>query len=339
MTVRDIAAAAGVSITTVSRVLNGGAKVKPETRERVEAIIREGGYLRRERAVRPKPDKRVLIVMPATTDSRPYAHPTIHTILTGLTARLRELGIDYTQYRLQETRESASGIMKSTADGFLFIRTNIDQEDALIPRLLERERPVMVVNRRMEDKRLSYINIDDFAAAYRAAGHLIKLGHRRIAMVNGDITMRNSQLRRDGYLQAMRELGVTVPDAWMLPGAYSEEHGRAAAAALLALPEASRPTAIFAASDTIACGVQKTLRKAGLSLPYDMSLVGFDDSELAACMTPPLTSVRMPAREMGMQAAMAMDFLLHSPSVQTVKIQMKSELSVRESTCAWKGKL
>ena len=116
MTVRDIAAAAGVSITTVSRVLNGGAKVKPETRERVEAIIREGGYLRRERAVRPKPDKRVLIVMPATTDSRSYAHPTIHTILTGLTVRLRELGIDYTQYRLQETRESASGMLKAELD-------------------------------------------------------------------------------------------------------------------------------------------------------------------------------------------------------------------------------
>lgn len=339
MTVRDIAAAAGVSITTVSRVLNGGEKVKPDTRKRVEEIIRTGGYVKRERMVRPKPDKRVLIVMPATTDSRPYAHPTIHTILTGLTAKLRELDIDYTQYRLRETHESAAGIMKSTADGFLFIRTSIDQEDALIPHLLERERPVMVVNRRMDDKRLSYINIDDFAAASLAVGHLAKLGHRRIAMVNGDISMRNSQLRRDGYLQAMRELGISVPDSWMLPGEYSEEHGKAAVTALLALPEALRPTAIFAASDTIACGVQKALRRAGLSLPADMSLVGFDDSELAACMTPPLTSVRMPAREMGIRAAMAMDFLLHSPSVLTVKIQMKSELSVRESTCAWKGNL
>ena len=337
MTVRDIAAAAGVSITTVSRVLNGAKNVRPQTRERVEAIIRDGGYVLPVRPPKPLPEKRVLIIMPADTDSRPHAHPTIHTILTGLTAKLRELGIAHTQYRLQATRESAAGIMKSTADGFIFIRTSIDQEDALIPHLLERERPVMVVNRRLEDKRLSYVNIDDFAAAYRAVGHLAKAGHRRIALVNGDIAMRNSQLRRDGYLQAMGELGVKVPDCWMQAGDYSEDYGKRAAAALLALPERERPTAIFATSDTIACGIQKTLLRAGLMLPRDMSLVGFGDTELAACMTPPLTSVRMPAREMGIQAATAMDFLLNSPSVQTVKIQMKTELCVRESTCAAGG--
>ena len=333
VTVRDIAGLAGVSITTVSRVLNGAANVSEETRGRVEEILWREGYRRKRNDPSAPPKKRVCIVMPASTDSRPYMHPTIYTILGGLTGKLAEFGIANTHYMLAGTPESVAGLIGSTADGFLFIRTSADQEDRLLPRLLERGRPVIVVNRRLDDKRLSYVNIDDFTAAYQAVKYLVKNGHKKISLVNGDLSMRNSQLRMDGYLHAMRECGLTIADGWILSGEYSEEYGRTAAAELLSLPSDLRPTAVFTTSDTIACGIQKTFLRAGLRLPQQMSLIGFGDTELCPMMTPPLTSVRIPAREIGVQAAIAMNQMLTSPAIGNMKILMKTELCVRGSVC------
>lgn len=334
VTVRDIAAKAGVSITTVSRVLNESANVDPETRERVLNIMRREGYVRRERVKRERPTRNVCVVLSDSTKRSVHSHPTVYTILSGLTGRLGELGIGNTLHMLGDTPESASKLLSGQADAFVFIRTRKEQEDITIPKLLSARpnTPVMLVNRRIEDKRVSYVNIDDFAAEAHAAEYLIRQGHRRIALVNGDETLRNSILRRDGFLYAMKKHKLDVPPELMISGEYSEEFGKEAARRLAELKGDLTPDAIMTTSDVIALGVEKTLLKLGISIPGDISLIGFGDVELASYISPSLTTVRIPAREMGLQAANAINYLLGSPSIQNIKIVMKSELCVREST-------
>lgn len=332
VTVRDLAAISGVSITTVSRVLNGSDKVDPDTREKVERAITASGYKKRPRIKPPEPRKNVCIVLSDTTGKSVHEHPTVYTILAGLTGRLSELGIGNSLHMLGNTPESADALLAATADGFIFIRTKSGQEDMVIPRLLSERSgtPLLMVNRRIEDKRVSYVNIDDYAAAYSAVEYLIGLGHRNIALVNGDETLRNSVLRRDGYLAALRAHGLAP--GINLSGKYSEDSGREAAAKISEIPEKERPDAVFTTSDVIALGLIKGLVKAGFILPEELSIVGFGDVELASYIVPSLTTIRIPAREMGIQAANAINYLMASPSIQNIKIAMKSELCVREST-------
>lgn len=332
VTVREIAATAGVSITTVSRVLNGSEKVHPETRDKVLSAINDSGYLRRERKKPPTPRQSVRIVLSDTTGKSAYEHPTVYTILSGLTGRLNELGIGNSLHMLGSTAESVDALVRAPADGFIFIRTQREQEDMVIPKLLSERSgtPILMVNRRIEDKRVSYVNIDDYAAAYSAVEYLIGLGHRNIALINGDETLRNSILRRDGYLSALKAHRL-VPGL-TLAGKYTEDFGREAALTLAELPKKSRPDAVFTTSDVIALGLVKGLVKAGFALPAEMSIIGFGDVELASYITPSLTTVRIPAREMGVQAANAVNYLISSPSIQNIKISMRSELCVRDST-------
>ena len=335
-TVRDIARLAGVSISTVSRVLNDMDCVDDATRERVKRVMNEQGYVRRPRVKPSDRARTVCIVLSDDTDRSIHSHPTVYTILGGLTSRLTELNIGNSLFMLGDAERGAGALLSAKADGYIFIRTRREQEDIVIPKLLEqRNAPVMAVNRLLDDQRVSYVNLDDYAAVCHATEHLIKLGHRRIGFVMGEESLRNSTLRRDGYLAAMKQHGLEVDGEFELAGPYSEDYGKRAAREVLRLEPERRPTGLLTASDVIALGVQKQLLKSGLRLPEDMSVVGFGDVELAAYINPPLTTVRIPAREMGIQAANAINYLMQSPSIMNIKILMKSELCIRGSTMAY----
>ncbi len=335
VTVREIAKLAGVSISTVSRVLNNSSHVDDETRKRVKAVIDANGYTCRHRVKPPEQQKNVCIVLSDSTDRNVHAHPTVYTILSGLTSRLTELGVGNTLHMLGDSPENIQSLLSTKADAFIFIRTRREQEDIVIPKLLGMKggARVIAVNRRLEDKRVSYVNIDDYAAAFHATEYLIRLGHRRIGLINGDESLRNSILRRDGYLGAMKKHGLEIRPEWMIAGEYTEEFGKCAAQQIAGLDEESRPEAVFTTSDVLALGLQKALLKLGYRLPEQLSVIGFGDVELASYINPPLTTVRIPAREMGIQAANAVNYLIQSPSIQNIKIVMKSELCIRKSTC------
>ncbi len=337
VTVRDLARLAGVSISTVSRVLNDAPNVDESTREHVLSVMKETGYVRRRRAPAVQPVRNVCIVLSDTTDRSVFAHPTVYTILGGLTARLTELGVGNTLYMLGDAEEGSRALLASRADAFLFIRTRREQEDVVIPKLLAEKSsvPVMAVNRRLNDKRVSYVNIDDYGAALRATEYLIRLGHTAIGIVNGDPSMRNSQLRLEGFLSAMKKHRLTVRPEFILSGAYSEDFGREAAGIFAGMDASARPTAVFTTSDVLALGLSKALFHLGWRLPRDLSIVGFGDTELASCMNPALTTIRIPAREMGVQAANAIHYLMNSPSIQNIKIVMRSELCIRDSAAEY----
>ena len=335
VTVREIAKLAGVSISTVSRVLNDHPSVDAETRKRVKAVIDANGYVPKLRAKPSGQQKSVCIVLSDSTGKSVHSHPTVYTILGGLTTRLTELGIKNSLHMLGDNPENIQALLSTKADAFIFIRTRREQEDIVIPKLLGMKGGVrvMAVNRRLEDKRVSYVNIDDYAAAFHATEYLIRLGHRKIGLINGDESLRNSILRRDGYLGAMKKHGLEIRPEWMLAGEYTEDFGRHAAKLIAELDEDMRPEAVFTTSDVLALGLQKALLKLGFRLPEQLSVIGFGDVELASYINPPLTTVRIPAREMGIQAANAVNYLIQSPSIQNIKIVMKSELCVRKSTC------
>lgn len=335
VTVREIAKLAGVSISTVSRVLNDHPSVDTETRKRVKAVIDANGYLPKLRAKPSGQQKSVCIVLSDSTGKSVHSHPTVYTILGGLTTRLTELGIKNSLHMLGDNPENIQALLSTKADAFIFIRTRREQEDIVIPKLLGMKGGVrvMAVNRRLEDKRVSYVNIDDYAAAFHATEYLIRLGHRKIGLINGDESLRNSILRRDGYLGAMKKHGLEIRPEWMLAGEYTEDFGKHAAKHIAELDEDMRPEAVFTTSDVLALGLQKALLKLGFRLPEQLSVIGFGDVELASYINPPLTTVRIPAREMGIQAANAVNYLIQSPSIQNIKIVMKSELCVRKSTC------
>lgn len=335
VTVREIAKLAGVSISTVSRVLNDHPSVDAETRKRVKAVIDANGYVPKLRAKPSGQQKSVCIVLSDSTGKSVHSHPTVYTILGGLTTRLTELGIKNSLHMLGDNPENIQALLSTKADAFIFIRTRREQEDIVIPKLLGMKGGVrvMAVNRRLEDKRVSYVNIDDYAAAFHATEYLIRLGHRKIGLINGDESLRNSILRRDGYLGAMKKHGLEIRPEWMLAGEYTEDFGKHAAKHIAELDEDMRPEAVFTTSDVLALGLQKALLKLGFRLPEQLSVIGFGDVELASYINPPLTTVRIPAREMGIQAANAVNYLIQSPSIQNIKIVMKSELCVRKSTC------
>ncbi len=334
--VREIAKRAGVSTATVSRVLNDSPRVSEETKARVREIIAESGYNR----VQPKePPKTVCIVLSDDTERSPHKHPTVYTILNNIKLRLSELGISNRLYMLNVTDESIDALLLLKVDGYIFLRTSRTQEDLIIPRLLSKEhpKPILMVNRRIDLKEIghveiSHVNIDDYAAEFKATEHLIKNGCRRIAFVNGDESLRNSVLRRNGYLGAMKHHALEVNSQLMLAGKYTENFGRQAAKQLLELPRHLRPDGIVTSSDVIALGIEKELLHQEVAIPGDVQLIGFGDVEFDRYISPPLSTMTIPAEEMGTQAANGISFLMSDPFMQAIKIYMRSELVIRGTT-------
>ncbi len=334
MNIRKIAGLAGVSISTVSRVLNGHHNVDEETRLRVQSIIDEYGYVPRRHTQAQEQRRTVGVVLSDDTGRSVHEHPTVYTFLAGLTNRLGEMGVSTSLHMLGGSAESIDALVQSRSDGFVFIRTHMEQEEAALEQLLAQrgEAPILMMNRRPSNSSVSYVSMDDVSAAFQATEYLIHLGHRSLALVNGDESLRNSLYRREGFLKALAQYGMEPRAERMLSGAYTEEFGRQAADILWGLADEQRPDAVFATSDVIALGVMKGLKHLGCRIPEDVSVIGFGDDELASYVEPPLTTMRLPAREMGVQAANAMNALLQSPSIRNIRILMDSELCIRTST-------
>jgi len=189
--------------------------------------------------------------------------------------------------------------------------------------------PIVLLGR-LPDVPIPFVDVDNVRAAHGAVSHLIRLGHTRIGMItNGPLHYTASADRLEGYRRALADHGLEYDDALVAFGAFREESGQAAMDRLLALDDP--PTAVFAASDAIALGALVSLRRHGLRVPDDVALVGFDDIPLAAYVNPPLTTVRLPARQLGEEAARLLVALVEGRPVETTQILLETTLIVRES--------
>ena len=328
-TIHDIAAEAGVSVATVSRVLNARDHVAPETRERITRIVRERGYVV-NRSARNLQDGRTGLVGLLV----PLVHPHyFSTIVAGASEALFEQDqravLSATEHKHDREVTLLDRLMHGMADGALVVLPEETSDE--LERLLDTNYRFVVIDPRLPlDARIPAVSAAHSSGAGEAVRHLLGLGHRRIAAITGPRDWVATEERRRGYHAALASYGI-LPDPRLEIEADFEIPGGARAATRL-LETAEPPTAIFAFNDNLAIGAIQAARAHGLRVPEDLSVVGFDDSEHASLITPTLTTVRQPLAEMGRTAVNLLRRLLDGQRVETLHVELGTRLVVRDST-------
>jgi LacI family repressor for deo operon, udp, cdd, tsx, nupC, and nupG len=289
----DVARLAGVSTATVSRVLSNPEIVSAETRRLVEEAIRQTGY-RLNQAARNLRIRRTGGVVALVPN---LSNPFFSQILAGMAAVLAPAGYNLlvADTRAEGGRSILTYAEPSRADGLIVLDGTLPAE-GLTGRL-----PLVLACEWIPGIAAPRVKIDNREAAMMAVDHLIELGHRRVAHVAGPRRNVLSEARLAGTERALAAHGLPAPI--VLPGDFSLESGRRAGAAWLALPPAERPTAVFLASDAMACGFIGEVQHHGVMVPRDVSVMGFDDIELVSHMTPALSTIRQPREALGRKAA------------------------------------
>jgi len=330
-TIREIARAAGVSIATVSRVINGRPDVSPQTREVVLRVVREHGFStnRNARALSGGRTGLVGVTLPIL-EAAYFA-----VIVSGTAEALYEhdMRIVLCPTLHQHEREVTllDRLMHGTTDGAVLMLP--EESNAELRALQETGYPFVVVDPRVQlDQGIPAVSAANASGARAVVEHLLSLGHRRIGAILGPADWMATTERLNGYRSALAAAGVLVARDLVVESDFSIESGEAAAASLLDLPE--RPTAIFGFNDNVAIGALRAAEARGLTVPDDLSVVGFDDSEQSGLVTPALTTVRQPLAEMGRMAVSLLLRLLDHQRVEAMNIELATRLVVRESTAA-----
>ncbi|MGH3349895.1 MAG: LacI family DNA-binding transcriptional regulator, partial [Nocardioides sp.] len=329
--VKDVAANAGVSLGTVSNVLNRPDRVSPATRERVERAMADLGFVRNEsaRSLRTGSTQSLAYVM---LDA---GNPFFTDVARGieLAAEAAELSLFLCNSDGRSARESAhlAHLQQQRVQGILI--TPVDPDDPLLDQLIERGTPVVIVDRTREGSSVCSVAVDDVLGGRLAVEHLIDAGHQRVAYVGGPESIGQVRDRREGARQAWAEAGLPPEDLITLScEAPTVASGRAAGERLVGLSARRRPTAAFCANDLLALGLLQQTISSGRSVPGDLAIVGYDDIEFAAAAAVPLTSVRQPRHDLGRRAAELLLDEVNNPSHQHEQVVFTPELVARAST-------
>jgi len=305
VTIVDIAREAGVSIKTVSRVINREEGVGEQTRARVQAVVDRWGY-RPNVSARSLSSRRSYLI--GAIFMRIGAYHYVGEVQVGAMRACRRAGYHLVveQVRPSEAVGGAHGfadvLRDARVDGVVLTPPTCDDPEVLAA-VEQAGLPYVRIAPHREFARSPYVFTDDRQAAWEQTLWLWDMGHRRIAFIDGPADHASAARRREGYMAALRERGVEPRPEWIAPGNFLSLSGFAAAESLLRLPEP--PTAIFAGNDEMAVGVLAAAAKHGLSVPRDLSVVGFDDTPAAEAAWPRLTTIHQPTAEMA-EAAVEM---------------------------------
>jgi LacI family transcriptional regulator len=333
LTINDIARMAEVSKKTVSRVINRSPFVKVETREKIDAIIREYGF-------QPDPQARGLAFRRSFLIGMVYDNPNpqyvVHMqqgILDGLKGSGFELVIHPSDREIGTFPEEIVAFVERQKLSGVVLTPPVSEDQRLADLLRAAGVPfVRIASIGLDDPQRMIVTHDHLGGA-TVARHLAELGHARIAHISGPASFLSAHERRRGFSAALAESGIELRPEYDRAGAYTYDSGMAAARELLALDP--RPTAIFAGNDEMAAGVYQVAREFGLSIPDDLSVVGYDDAPAAARMWPPLTTIRLPIRDMGRVAAEKLMAERHrEPGTKAALSEVAPTLIVRGSTAA-----
>lgn len=316
---------------TVSNVLNGRPVSDGTKRLVLEAIDR----LKYQpsaiaRALNRKPMDTLGVILPSTTQS-PMAHPYFGPILDGMMAAAVTLHKDVTIYTASLWTGNDEGLTRyrdGRSDGLLLV-TPMRQPE-LVDALLSVNIPFVGVGRYHSSDRISWVGIDEKRCQTVITQHLLQLGHKRIALLLSEDTPKHFLLRREGHIEALKEWAAPVDDGLIMPGTISTESVRARVQLIAAYPPSKRPTAICAFNDEMAFILIEELKREGLRVPEDISVVGFDDAQGAADIG--LTTMRQPMRKIGMRAAQLLVERLNDPYAETTAEVVEAELISRTST-------
>jgi DNA-binding LacI/PurR family transcriptional regulator len=346
VTLADIAATAGVAPMTVSRVINQSGYVSAEVRERVLRVARQLNYRRNGLARGLKRQCTETVGLVLGDIANPFAAELSRGVREVLAARGYNLFICVSEQSAKEDVASFDALADHRVDGMIVATRASKIGNDRLSEIIQMGTPVVLIGRNFRHPAADLVTADHYRGGYEATTHLIDLGHRRIGFVGVSLTNGAGLNRFQGYLDALREHGLPVEEELIvsgriesgdqLPGYSTEAAGYRGMEQLLALPK--RPTAVFARNDFTALGAINAIKRAGLRVPEDISIIGYDDVPLAAHTSPPLTTVRQPTREQGRAAA---TFLLRrietkEPLPREERI-FSCELVVRESAARAAG--
>ena len=328
-TIREIAQLAGVSIATVSRVVNGSGQVSEPTRTAVERIVRQHGYSANRSARGLSRGRTGLVGLSVLR-----IHPTyFSTIVSGVADALYEHDMRVvlcpTQHEHDHEITLLQRLMHGTTDGGILVLPD-ESNDQLQALMAHGFRIVVVDPRERLDGQVPTVSAANLSGADQATSHLLELGHRRIGVITGPRGVLATEERRRGYFAALAAGGLTPSRDLVVESTFDTAGGRAAAAELLDLPEP--PTAVFAFNDLIAVGTVQAAEERGLRVPRDLSIVGFDDTDEAERVTPHLTTVRQPLAEMGRLGVSLLTRLLENRRLEALHVELATQLIIREST-------
>ena len=331
VTIYDVAERAGVGIATVSRVLNTSPRVREATRQRVLAAIEELNYYPGAAARTLLSGRtRTIGFILCQSPNRIFADAFLPEVLRGVGDAVQENGFRVLVHSVEDVSAPQAYIRlvrEKHTDGIILSGPRSD--DQQLPRLKAEGFPVVLLGQ-LPGSDIPFVDVDNVGAARQAVNHLLGLGHRRVGMItNAPLAYTAARDRLAGYRQALEEARISFDEELVRYGDFREESGRAAMNQLLDL--AAPPTAVFVASDLVAFGGLVAIKQRGLTIPDDVALVGFDDVQLAHYVDPPLTTVQLPAYDLGYWAATLLTQLIDDEPVEKQEILLQTELVVRQS--------
>ena len=329
LTLKQIGEMAGVSSATVSRVINNHPNVRPEVRARVQRIIAETGYQPNAaaRTLAGQRSRIVGLVIPQTAHIL-FTDPYFPRLIQGVThaCQVHDFTLSLFLFHAveDEAKLSTRILKRQILDGVIVTATQIG--DPLVREMLASDIPFVLIGQDGTEA-VSFVDADNEAGAYTATSHLIRLGRKRIATITGPMNNLAGVNRLNGYRNALRDRGRRPEERLIAHGDFTEASGYAAMQQLLA----HHPDAVFVASDTMAVGALRALHSAGLRVPQDVAVVGFDDLPHSGTFSPPLTTIRQPIKRAGMIAFETLLDIVEHGLEPPRRIILPTELVIRQS--------
>jgi LacI family transcriptional regulator, galactose operon repressor len=326
-TVKEVAQRAGVSTATVSRALSGATGVREPLRSRILEAARSLSYHpnRAARDLRVRSSRAVGVLIPD------IENPFFTSLVSGI-----EDALGKTDYSLllasynEDPHQEARRLELFRAEGVSGLIFAASHSPSNLYTELERSGMALVaVSRSGPRSRINQVTVANRDGAHAATAHLIQLGHKRIAIINGPMGLTTARDRQEGYEDALREAGITVDENLVIHCPFRQSAGYSAMQQILEL--ADRPTAVFAASNLLTLGVLQAIHERHLAIPDDIAIVGFDEMPWAMSLSPPLTTVAQPAFEAGQTAAELLLARIRDPSMPRRQVVLETQLIVRSS--------
>lgn len=326
--IHDVAKEAGVSVATVSKVINNYPDVSDKTRKKVSQTIKDLKY-------HPNVAARGLVKGRSWTVgvfvTSPFTNPFVTELLEGIKTALQNSGYDLVllSTRFDDTNYSfVEHCLSRNVDGV--VGFGVDRDDPHLEELLESDIPTMFVDADIRGRRAGYITTENKAGTMQAVAHLAELGHSRIAFISGELDNAVGVLRREGYVEGMQNHKLDVLESYIKVSDYSMEGGTVAMSELMELQD--RPTAVVCTSDMMAIGAISVIHRSGLSVPEDISVVGFDNTYYSEIFSPALTTINQNIRSIGSHAIETLITMIENTDFLPPVVTEPSNLVVRCTT-------